>query len=167
MSYEYWQRTLAGERLEVFADHPQEGFYRARFLHAYVPVAIWLEGDEYKCRIGYDDVWMMRDANTVWTWCCTGAVSYAHYRTACLTHSWEKGEQHGRVSLLDEADKAIALSEDGGELEDLFKKLENARKGENAEHIQAKRLVDAKYKQLTAQLKDRMKELKKQRERGE
>lgn len=166
MSYEYWQRTLAGERLEVFADHPQEGFYRARFKVAYVPVAIWLEGEQMKCRVGYDDVWMMRDAAEVWTWCCTGAVSYAHYRTACLTHAWE-GETNGRHILLDEADQAIALSEDGGELEDLFKKLEAARKGENEKHLSAKRIVDAKYKQLTERLKERMKELKKQREEGE
>jgi hypothetical protein len=166
MDYSFWERSLAGERVEMFADHPEAGFYKARFggKHApYVPVAIWKGVGGWQCRVGYDDLYNMRDAHDVWTWCCSKPVSYAAYRTACLTHAWPTATE-ARTRLLEQADEAIALSADGGELEDLFKRLEIERKKATAEHLNAKRLIDAKYHQLYDKLKARMKELKRQRE---
>lgn len=150
----------------MFADHPQAGFYKARFGGKdapYVPVAIWRENNQWLCRVGYDDLSVMRDAADVWTWCCSKPISYAAYRTACLTHEWPT-EADNREQLLEDADRAIALSEDGGELETLFQKLEAARKKANEGHLNAKRLIDAKFRQLTDRLKERMKELKRGRE---
>jgi hypothetical protein len=164
--YSFWERSLAGEQVEMWADHPQAGFYKARFGgkdSPYVPVAIWKGVGGFQCKVGYDEIYNMRDAKEVWTWCCAKPISYATYRTACLTHSWPNTIDN-REKLLDEADRAIALSEDGGELESLFLKLERARKKANEGSLNEKRMTDAKFRQLTDRLKERMKELK--RERG-
>jgi hypothetical protein len=164
--YSFWERSLAGERVDMWADHPQAGFYKARFGgkdSPYVPVAIWKEAGEFRCRVGYDDIFNARDAREVWSWCCAKPISYATYRTICLTHSWPT-DTDNKEKLLDEADRAIALSEDGGELESLFLRLESARKKANEGSLNAKRMVDAKFRQLTNRLKDRMKELKRGRD---
>jgi len=166
VDYGFWQRSLSGERVEMYADHPQPGFYKARFGGKgapYVPVAIWQDAGKWHCKVGYDDLFNLRDACEVWTWCCSKPISYASYRTACLTHEWPT-ETDDREKILEEADQAISLSEDGGELETLFQKLEIARKKANEGHLNAKRLVDGKFKQLTERLKERMKELKRGRE---
>jgi hypothetical protein len=166
--YYFWERSLAGERVEMWADHPQAGFYKARFggkAAPYVPVAIWREATGFQCRVGYDDLFNMRDAREVWAWCCAKPISYATYRTICLTHAWPT-ESDDKERLLEQADRAISLSEDGGELETLFQKLESARKKANEGSLNAKRMVDAKFRQLTERLKDRMKELKRERDNG-
>lgn len=165
VDYVFWQRSLAGEQVEMWADHPQAGFYKARFGgkdSPYVPVAIWSDSGGFRCKVGYDDLYQMRDAKEVWSWCCAKPISYATYRTICLTHAWPT-ESDNREKLLDEADRAIALSEDGGELETLFHKLEAARKKANEGTLNAKRMVDAKFRQLTDRLKERMKQLKQDR----
>lgn len=149
----------------MWADHPQAGFYKARFGgkdSPYVPVAIWSDSGGFRCKVGYDDLYQMRDAKEIWSWCCAKPISYATYRTICLTHAWPT-ESDNREKLLDEADRAIALSEDGGELETLFHKLEAARKKANEGTLNAKRMVDAKFRQLTDRLRERMKQLKQDR----
>jgi hypothetical protein len=166
LDYDFWSRSLSGERLEMWADHPQCGFYKARFggkSAPYVPVAIWRGVGGLQCKVGYDDLYNMRDVREVWTWCCAKPISYATYRTICLTHSWPT-DTDDKERLLEQADKAIALSEDGGELESLFLKLESARKKANEGSLNAKRMVDAKFRQLTDRLKERMKQLKRERQ---
>lgn len=168
IDYSFWERSLAGERVEMFDGHPQPGFYKARFggkNAPYVPVAIWYEPlqQQWMCKVGYDDIFNMRDAGDVWTWCCAKPVTYAAYRTVCLTHAWPT-ESDERESLLERADRAIAMAEDGGELETLYRQLEIARKKANEGHLNAKRMVDAKFHQLQEMLKEKMDQLKRERE---
>lgn len=43
--YDFWRRTVAGERVPRFEDEPQCGFYKRRMVKGgpFVPVEIWLE----------------------------------------------------------------------------------------------------------------------------
>lgn len=44
-AYDWWRRTLAGERVPRIEDEPEPGFYRIRRFKGgpFVPVAIWIE----------------------------------------------------------------------------------------------------------------------------
>lgn len=44
-TYNWWRRTVAGERVPRVEDDPQPGFYKTRSVRGgpFVPVAIWLE----------------------------------------------------------------------------------------------------------------------------
>lgn len=43
--YDFWRRTVAGERVPRFEDEPQPGYYKRRMVRngPFVPVEIWLE----------------------------------------------------------------------------------------------------------------------------
>ncbi|WP_166461941.1 hypothetical protein [Paracoccus alkanivorans] len=43
--YDFWQRSVAGERVPRTEDDPQPGFYKTRMVRngPFVPVEIWLE----------------------------------------------------------------------------------------------------------------------------
>ena len=45
VQYDWWQRTVAGERTPRTEDDPQPGFYKIRMVRngPFVPVEIWLE----------------------------------------------------------------------------------------------------------------------------
>lgn len=165
--YAYWLSALAGEKPEIHDGHPQCGFYRARMDKETpaLPVAIWRDEatGEIKCKLGYQSFFQMKEPDRIWTWCANKPVRYADYLTACISHQWPTMADPNS-SLLDEAERMIATTEDEGELETLSQKLEAARKAENAAALDTKRITDSKFKQVMGRLEARMKRLKQERQ---
>jgi hypothetical protein len=106
---------------------------------------------------------MFKEPLDVWTWCGDKPVRYADYLAAIKTHRWPE-EQDRSSEILNLAEQIIATSDDAGELESLHKKLDAARKAENAAALDTKRLTDAKFKQIKERQMARMKQLKSDRE---
>ena len=162
MTFTFWESSLAGDKPEIHADAPQNGYYRARLGVAYLPVAIWGDEPGLYCRVGYDDCFNLKyddDINAIWLRCADEPVSYAAYLTACRTHQWpEIGEALGLFELAETL--LSGECEDGGELETLSAKLEAARKAEKAQHNEAGRVVDAKFSQWQDKIKAALKALK-------
>lgn len=175
MGYEFWQGAIAGENPEMQANEPQCGFYRRRFRQEramgegiapespFIPIAIWQDEDgTMRCKVGYDNLFVMRDAFEQWVWCGANPVSYAAYQIAAQSHQWP--EEHSPLSdLFDTADALIRGTSDGGSLENLAGKLEFARKVENRKHLEAKRNIDATFRHWKERIEKRMKELKTER----
>jgi hypothetical protein len=140
-----------------------------------LPIAIYASGIDSQgnpimvCDVGYFDgdqengLWRRRDACEVWTWCADKPINYEDWKAVCRTHRWAR-ERDPSIDLLEYARGIIETSEDGGELETLWRKLEEARKIENAIHLDEKRMVDVKFKSAQEAIKERMKHLKRERE---
>lgn len=45
--YDFWRRSVAGERVPLFENEPQPGFYKRRMVRGgpFIPVEIWLDQD--------------------------------------------------------------------------------------------------------------------------
>jgi hypothetical protein len=88
-SYDFWKRSLAGEKPSMFVDDPQLGFYR-RVLKlrdangnnkkiGWSPVAIFMDGDMMTARVGMKDV--TGDAlNELWSYVASNPISEYEYR---------------------------------------------------------------------------------------
>jgi hypothetical protein len=85
MSYDFWQRALAGETQDIHEGHAHPGFYRIRFRDkktgavSYKPCAYWLDGDKIKCRVGDKDLDELT-ALEQWKWAATNPITEEVYR---------------------------------------------------------------------------------------
>jgi hypothetical protein len=173
----YYQECLAGGKPEIHADFPQPGYYRARLKKdgPMLPIAIYELGIDTQgnsimtCDVGYYDgdqengLWRRRDPCDIWTWCADKPIHYQDWLAVCKTHRWAR-ERDPSIDVLTQALEIAATSDDGGELEDWWRKLEETRKNENAIHLDGKRMVDVKFKAAQEAIKERMKVLKRERE---
>ena len=77
--YDFWRRSVSGERVPRFEDEPQPGYYKCRMTKGgpFVPVEIWIEqetdpdtgelvADERLCAIVNAQ---LRDPLRIWTYC--------------------------------------------------------------------------------------------------
>jgi hypothetical protein len=124
---------------------------------------MWFDGEQMRCKVGYADLFQLRDAAELWTWCANHPVHYVAYQIAARTHAWPSDDAN--LPIIEEVNRAISQSTDGGELEDLSLKIEASRKAENAAHLEAKRNVDAKFKVMQELIASALKALK-QKERA-
>ena len=77
--YDFWRRSLSGERVARFEDDPQPGFYKRRMVRGgpFVPVEIWLEQeiDPETGELAADERLVaicngiLRDPLSIWTYC--------------------------------------------------------------------------------------------------
>jgi hypothetical protein len=170
--FSYHKAALAGQKPQIYTDLPQPGYYRARLKKdgPMLPIAIYEANMDSQgnplmtCIVGYydndnDGLWRERDPCDVWTWCADKPIRYEDWIAVCKTHRWSR-ERDPSIELLEYAREITETSEDCGELESLWRKLEESRKIENAIHLDAKRMVDIKHKAALEAIKERMKELK-------
>ncbi|QRZ14699.1 hypothetical protein JWJ88_17190 [Paracoccus methylovorus] len=85
--YDFWRRTVAGERVPRFEDGPEPGFYKRRMVRGgpFVPVEIWLvqEIDPITGELTADERFeaicngQLCDPMAVWTYC--RAISAEEY----------------------------------------------------------------------------------------
>lgn len=150
----FWREALAGNVGPIHDGDPQQGFYRARLDKntPYVPVAIWIDGTgSFLCRVGYDDLYHMRPADEMWTWCADQPVSHEAYQIAARTHEWPAADA---VDLSADVKALLASDPSRGALDRLEAKLDAERQKAKAPHLEAGRQVDAKFKPLIEQLRD-------------
>lgn len=170
MSFEHWQKNLAGEKPEIHENEPQCGFYKMRYPKdgPWLPVAIFMHAEKGMiCRVGPQE----RDPVSVWTWCAKHPVSKDDAKVAFETGRWpgdvDIGHNSGGVDLVLEIEDACAqaldwLAKNGiktkvdadmaanyrATLLALKKRAEETHAKEKAPHLQAGRDVDKKYKPL-------------------
>lgn len=109
MAYEFWKAAIEGKGPEV-TEEPQEGFYRIRRGKAWIPVAIWWDGEydendelgedaKLVCIVGFSDsaqerdlseIWDPRSSNpmSVWLVAAKHPVTEEAYRQAFDTGRW-------------------------------------------------------------------------------
>lgn len=93
--YDYWRRTVSGERVPRIEDEPQCGFYKVRMVRngPFIPVEIWLEqetdpetgeltADEHLRAICNGET---RDPVRIWTHC--RAISAEEYDALTENHA--------------------------------------------------------------------------------
>lgn len=167
MTSNYWRQALAGEQPVIKVDCPEPGYYWARFDKRFprVPVCIELHAELglLSCRVGYEDLYVVRDPFEVWTWCADKPLSKSAYDLFARSHRFPKPADPLTV-IAAAAEHLIETSDDGGELETLAVELEAARKAETAYHLEAKRCVDVKFKFLIERIDTAQKRLKAARE---
>ncbi len=111
--FDWWGRSLAGEKVEVHADAPQSGFYRMR-KHKdgpWLPVMIRVHDGKLRCRVG-DDSGIAPE--TIWTHCAGNpmsreAVAYAFKNGG----RWENdapaiGDNSGELPLAEQVQQYAA-----------------------------------------------------------
>jgi hypothetical protein len=170
----YWRAALDGLNPPIHADHPQPGYYRARLRkdEPYIPVAIYTcptRGTTF-CKVGYDRLFELHSSDTaadrindIWTYCCDKAIQYGHYLDWTISHRQPHDDSRA-AEVLDIAKQTIDGSDDEGELESLFNRLEAVRRDENADALAAKKLNDEKFNTLKEACKEKMKTLRKERQ---
>ena len=88
-SYDFWKRSLAGEKPPMFVDDPQLGFYRKAIKArddkgnsrrtGWFPIAIFMNGDIMTARYGVADI--VGDAlNELWSYIAGNPISEEWYR---------------------------------------------------------------------------------------
>lgn len=107
--YDFWRRTVAGERVERFEDEPQPGFYKRRMVRGgpFIPVEIWLEQeiDQETGELTAPEVMRaicngeIRDPLSLWTYC--RAISAEEYDALIGVQSSieEMAATHARLDL--------------------------------------------------------------------
>lgn len=107
--YDFWRRTVAGERVERFEDEPQPGFYKRRMVRGgpFIPVEIWLEQeiDPETGELTAPEVMRaicngeIRDPLSLWTYC--RAISAEEYDALTGAHAAipDMAATHVAVSL--------------------------------------------------------------------
>lgn len=173
--FQFWREALAGNKVEISADHPQSGYYRKRASKdgPWLPVAIWTHKDtgNQVARIAGE----MVEPLSIWTWVADKPVKKEDAQIAFKTGTWpgdappvsaQMGDNNPPTEpvelILLEIESAdawlkttgtIATQVDAdiasnkvGNLRGLKKKVEAAHKTEKEPHLAAGRAVDAKYK---------------------
>jgi hypothetical protein len=174
----YWRAVLSDEKPAIHPDHPQPGYYRARLRkdEPFMPVAIYQcpTRNTIYCKVGYDRLFVLHSNDTdgglnticdIWTYCCDKAIEYGHYLDWTISHRQPHDDSRA-AEILDHAKQTIDASEDEGELESLFNRLEAVRRNENADVLAAKKLNDEKFNKLKEACKEKMKQLRKERQNG-
>lgn len=170
-AFQFWRDALAGKAVEIHADNPQPGYYKARKGKGgpWQPVAIWYKQDgELIARMGGETA----DPNAIWTWCASNPVSKEDAKHAFEYGSFpgEIGHNSGDMSLaaeiVDAADRAFKWVESteiankvGADtcanmrqrLLDLAKQADKERDEKKRPHLEAGRKIDAEYKPLVEQ----------------
>lgn len=84
--YEFWRKSLAGEKPPIHEDDPQPGFYRKRTGKAagYVGVAIWEQDGKMTSAVGAGTM----DPREVWTYCCSHPITEEQYRSWLAGGKW-------------------------------------------------------------------------------
>lgn len=107
--YEFWKAAIEGKGPEI-SEEPHAGFYRARLGKAWLPVAIWWDGEKDEsgapdgdeklvCLVGFSDNAQERDPNepwseksanpaSVWLVAAKNPVTEEAYRQAFDTGRW-------------------------------------------------------------------------------
>lgn len=166
---QFWRDSLAGKKVEINADAPQHGYYKARKGKggAFELVAIWEKDGELVAIHGRE----MVEPTKVWTWCADKPVSkddVAHYKQhGRFPGEIAIGHNSGDLSLAEEiADAAKQAAEwlksnkiaakvtadmaanMRARLLDLAKKADKERDEKKRPHLEAGRAIDAEYKPL-------------------
>lgn len=168
--FAYWRSALAGKPVDIHADNPQPGYYKARKGKGgpWQPVAIWHKDGQLIARIGGETA----DPSAIWTWCASNPVSKEDAKHAFEhgTFPGEIGHNSGDMSLAEEitdaakqaaewlakskiADKVAAdtAANMRARLLDLGKKADKERDERKRPHLEAGRKIDAEYKPLVEQ----------------
>jgi hypothetical protein len=171
--WSYWRAAKNGERPPIHPDCPQPGYYRARLRKddPFLPVAIYRCPDTSVlfCKVGYDRLFELHSdkdgmrINDIWTYCCDKPIEYGHYLDWTISHRQPHDDSRA-AEVLDHAKQTIDASDDEGELESLFNRLEAVRRDENADALAAKKLNDEKFNKLKEACKEKMKALRKERQ---
>jgi len=109
---QFWRDSLAGKYVEIHADAPQHGYYKAKKGKAgpFQPVAIWDKDGTLVARHGGE----MVDPFAIWSWCADKPVSKAdieHYKEhGRFPGDIDIGHNSGDVSLLDQLRDYIATA---------------------------------------------------------
>ena len=160
----FWKAAIAGKRVEIHADYPQAGYYYMRQKpHPPLPVRIWINDlNILQCSVGYDTLSRAEDPCDVWTWCADKPLSKARYELFARTQQFPPPDRP-LTKLAEATARAIAASDDGGELESLAVRLEAARKAEVFYCLEAKRQIDVAHKYLIDMIEAALKVLKEAR----
>lgn len=92
MSYEHWQKALAGEPVEIHENSPQPGYYRVRRSKGgpWVPVAIWHPSEDEPLIATNGDVEILDPVRIceLWTYCCRYPITYELYSAVLDGQPW-------------------------------------------------------------------------------
>jgi hypothetical protein len=167
--WDFWRKSLNGEHPEIHEGEPHIGYYSVQKSKAYppLPVAVFLNrgtGD-LSCMVGYRSLYELRDPYQEWTWIANRPISYEVYEEVTQTHQWPESGSSEYGRLLAVLNTAIGVPDyDGGELESLWARFEQARKKETSKHLREKRMIDARYHEVQTRIKSALKELKQREE---
>jgi hypothetical protein len=166
---QFWRDALAGKEVEINADKPQHGYYKARKGKdgPWTPIAIWEKDGALVARFGGE----MTDPLKIWTWCAGNPVTKEDAKYAFEQGRFPGeiaiGHNSGDLSLADEINEAAAQAAEWlksnaisakvtadmaanmrARLLDLGKKADKERDEKKRPHLEAGRAIDAEYKPL-------------------
>ena len=156
--YDWWRRALVDPaHLKTAHDGvPHCGFYKRRLEkdRPFVPAAIWRAGDgTWRCRVGYEDLFQMRDAVAEWTWMCRHPVSKAAYLHAHAFHVWPEDDEVPR--FLGRVETGLTAPDpDAGELSYYRDQIDSFRKRAKAPFLESGRAVDNTFANLRERIDD-------------
>lgn len=173
--FHFWREALAGNKVEISADHPQSGYYRKRASKdgPWLPVAIWTKKDSgvQVARVAGE----MVEPLSIWTWVADKPVKKEDAQIAFKTGTWpgdappvsaQMGDNNPptepveliplEVAAADEFLKQVGViktqvdsdiaSNKVGNLRKLKTAADVAHQAEKAPHLAAGRAVDDKYR---------------------
>jgi len=116
--YSFWQRRLAGEKIQILDGEPQAGFYRLKGYKGSPdqPVAYWYKDGAIRCRIGTKDV-SEQTAMDRWTWAAQHPITHEQYKDIIGGGHWP--DQHEAVTLSNRAPDDNSLEAIRDDIEDL------------------------------------------------